>query len=509
MTAGPSPLFVIPNTGALAASCSGARGAASALPWLGGGRCRAGGLQERDQLQTEARRSLALALVEFRRRWPDRRVAGQQLDGAVHHLQAAIGELHAKASAMVRVGQALDQPAPLQPVDLLGHRARGHEERLEEVGGTHGIGRPAAAQREQHAHVPGAHAEARLAQAFVLAFDEAPQATQVNGQQEITEVEVRSLALPLPRDLFDESVRFACHHARYSVAGFIASPCSPVCLPSVEDECHHATMAWQLRYASHLGYRSAQEPLFRASVGTLDPLAHVDYAASLRLAGVQGALGAAMARRGMETGCVIYTSFDNIRRPLWADAGSSAREALAQELTLAFETARRVGSSHIAVLSGIDPRGNARAQRAAFVDNLRWAAERAEKAGVVLLLESVDRARLPDMLLHHIADASEIAAAVDSPAVQLIFDTGHVQAMDGDVVRQLEAAWDHVAIVQLADTPGRLEPGSGEIDFAAVLGVLKRRRFHGLVELEFGWSVPGIETEQAFIERLRRLDATA
>ena len=58
-------------------------------------------------------------------------------------------------------------------------------------------------------------------------------------------------------------------------------------------------------------------------------------------------------------------------------------------------------------------------------------------------------------------------------------------------------------------TPGRLEPGSGEIDFAAVLGVLKRRRFRGLVELEFGWSVPGIETEQAFIERLRRLDAIA
>ena len=68
-------------------------------------------------------------------------------------------------------------------------------------------------------------------------------------------------------------------------------------------------MAWQLRYASHLGYRSAQEPLFRASVGTLDPLAHVDYAANLGLAGVQYALargrptdeqdavGAALARR--------------------------------------------------------------------------------------------------------------------------------------------------------------------------------------------------------------------
>jgi hydroxypyruvate isomerase len=278
-------------------------------------------------------------------------------------------------------------------------------------------------------------------------------------------------------------------------------------------------MAWHLRYASHLGYRSVREPLFRASVGTLDPLAHIDYAASLGLAGMQYALargrptaeqeavGAALARRGMEAGCVIYTGFDNIRRPLWAEAGPSARDVLGGELRQAFVTARRVGSRHIAVLSGIDPQRDAKAQRAAFVENLRWAAEQAEEAGVVLLLESVDRARLPDMLLHHVADACEIAAAVDSPALRLIFDTAHVQAMDGDVVRQLERARDLISIVQLADAPGRIEPGSGEIDFATVLGVLKHHRFRGLVELEFGWSVPGRESEQAFVERLRRLDA--
>jgi hydroxypyruvate isomerase len=206
---------------------------------------------------------------------------------------------------------------------------------------------------------------------------------------------------------------------------------------------------------------------------------------------------------------VIYTGFDNIRRPMWADSGPQARQRLAHELALAFETAERVGSTHIAVLSGIDPSRGADAQRAAFVDNLRWAAERAVRAGVILLLESVDRARLPDMMLHHIADACDVAAAVDSPAVRLIFDTAHVQAMDGDVVRQLEKAWNRIAIVQLADTPGRIEPGAGQIDFAAVLGVLKRRGFRGLVELEFGWSVAGVETEQAFIERLRRLDAAA
>jgi hydroxypyruvate isomerase len=278
-------------------------------------------------------------------------------------------------------------------------------------------------------------------------------------------------------------------------------------------------MTWQLRYASHLGYRSAEEPLFRYSVASPDPVAHIEYAAKLDLAGVQYALargrpraeqeavGDNMARLGLETGCVIYTTFDNVRRPLWSDAGRQAREILAEELALAFETARRVCSRHLVVLSGWDPQRSLQAQHAAFVENLRWAAERAEKAGTRLLLESVDRNRLPGMLLHHIAEAWEIVAAVASPAVRLIFDTAHVQAMDGNLIANLEAVWDAVAIVQLADTPRRLEPGTGAVDFESVLATLKRRKFKSLVELEFNWSAPGREAEQAGLERLRRLDA--
>ena len=280
-------------------------------------------------------------------------------------------------------------------------------------------------------------------------------------------------------------------------------------------------MAWQLRYASHLGYRSVEEPLFRDSVGSLDAVAHVEYAASLGFSGVQYALarnrpqgeqdavGAAMARLGLETGCVVYTTFDKIRQPLWSDTGAPARGILADELAAGFETARRVGSRYLAVLAGLDPGRDEGSQRSAFVENLGWAARRAEKAGMVLLLESVDRSRLPGMLLHHIGAAREVVAAVASPAVRLIFDTAHIQAMDGNLIAHLEATWNQIAVVQLADTPGRLEPGTGEVDFAGVLGVLKRRGFTGLVELEFGWSMRGRAAEQAGIARLRQLDAVA
>ena len=278
-------------------------------------------------------------------------------------------------------------------------------------------------------------------------------------------------------------------------------------------------MAWTLRYASHLGYRTPDAPLFRDSVGSLDPEAHVAFAAELGLAGVQYALARsrppaereaaarALARYGLETGCVVYTTRERLTAPLWGSTGREARAVLESELVQAFETAKQVSARHLAVLSGADPRLPLTYQRTAMVENLRWAAALAERAGVTLLLEAVSSRNLPSMLLHHVADAHAMVRAVDSPAVRLIFDTGHVQAMDGDLLGHLDACWDAVALVQIADHPGRLEPGSGEINFGAILRELHRRKFRGLVELEHHWSGPGRAVEQQGMDFLRRLDA--
>ena len=61
-------------------------------------------------------------------------------------------------------------------------------------------------------------------------------------------------------------------------------------------------------------------------------------------------------------------------------------------------------------------------------------------------------------------------------------------------------------MVQIADNPGRLEPGSGEINFATIFRALKVHDYHGLVELEHGWSEPTRACEQRGIETLRRID---
>lgn len=278
-------------------------------------------------------------------------------------------------------------------------------------------------------------------------------------------------------------------------------------------------MAWNLRYASHLSYRAPDTPLYRHIVGSLDPVAHVEFAASLGFAGVQyamartrpavelDAVARALARHGLEGGCVIYTTRDKLLAPLWIRNGEDARAVLVAELTGAFETAKRVNLRYAAVLSGADPKLPLSYQRAAMTENLRWAADLADRAGVILCLESINRRSLPGILIHHIGEAYEMVRAVDHPSVRLIFDTAHVQAMDGDLLGNLDACWDALALVQIADNPGRLEPGSGELNFANILRFLHRRQYRGLVELEHDWSELSRDTEQRGIEFLRRLDA--
>ena len=280
-------------------------------------------------------------------------------------------------------------------------------------------------------------------------------------------------------------------------------------------------MTWSLRYAPHLGYRPPFQPLFAATVGSDDPVAHVQFAAEQGFAGVlyaaararppeeQQRVGAALAAHGMEAGCMLYTTFDQLRNTSWATDSAEARAWIEAELGQAIAAAQRVGASRLAVLGGADPQRPRDQQLAALVRNLRHAGDIAARAGVTLCLETLSRKAVPDMLLQHMPDALAAVRAADHPAVRLIFDTSHVQVMDGDLLFHLEQAWDHVAIVQLADNPGRLEPGSGEINFETVLRWLARRGYRGLVELEYGWQLPGAESERRGLETLRRLDAAA
>jgi hydroxypyruvate isomerase len=276
--------------------------------------------------------------------------------------------------------------------------------------------------------------------------------------------------------------------------------------------------SWCLRYASHLGYRSPDAPLFPHSVPTPGPLAQIDLAAELGFAGVQFALarsssvveqiavGARLRRRGLATGCMLYAPFDVIRTPYLGRTGPAAREEFLQQIRAALQVARHINSRQIVVLAAADPDISRAVQADALIGHLRDAAELAHAADVVLELEGIQSAVLPPMILRRLDDVVEVLQRVGSPNVRLIYDTAHVEAIDGDAVGRLSQVFDYMDILQIADHPGRFEPGSGGIDFEAILTEAARRGFRGLVELEHGWSERGLEGERRGLESLRELD---
>lgn len=268
--------------------------------------------------------------------------------------------------------------------------------------------------------------------------------------------------------------------------------------------------------AMHLGYRPPFEPLFRATVGRDDPTAHIDFAAAHRFAGVldaparrrpveqQAAIGHALQRHGLEAGCVLYTGFEHLKHTAWGQDNPTARAWIDGEIAAAIATAQRLGARRLAVLGGADPQRPRLEQHEAFARHLRRAGDAAAQAGMMLVLEHLNEATVPGMLLHRLDETLELLAAANHAAVRLIFDTGHVAAMDGAVLPRLVQAWPWVEVVQIADQPGRVEPGAGQAGISDVLDWLQARGHQGLVELEHGWATPGAESEARGLQALGR-----
>jgi hydroxypyruvate isomerase len=279
-------------------------------------------------------------------------------------------------------------------------------------------------------------------------------------------------------------------------------------------------MTWSLRYAAHLGFRSLDVPLFPASAGSADPLAQIEFAASIGFSGVQDpwfttrappqqdAIAGAIAERGLAAGGVVCGSREEIRTPLWNDDSDKARARLGSALQRAIDGARRLGATQVAVLTGQDPDRPRERQIEIFTDALRRAAVLAEAHGLVLCLEPTNARTLPGMLLAHFDEGCSIVRSVGSRAVRMIFDTAHIQSMDGDLLGRFERERDLIEIVQIANHPGRTEPEVGEINMGAILHAVRASAYAGLVELEHLWSCPCEAVERRGIDWLRSFEAS-
>ncbi|MFZ5512903.1 MAG: hydroxypyruvate isomerase [Pseudomonadota bacterium] len=137
-------------------------------------------------------------------------------------------------------------------------------------------------------------------------------------------------------------------------------------------------------------------------------------------------------------------------------------------------------------LAGIPPAGvPPEAARATLVDNLRFASAELQRAGVALLLEPINTRDIPGFLVHGTRQALDILDLAGGDNLFLQYDLYHAQVMEGDLTRTLEAHLVRIAHVQLADNPGRHEPGTGEINFPFLLAHLDRLGYQGWVGCEY------------------------
>lgn len=153
---------------------------------------------------------------------------------------------------------------------------------------------------------------------------------------------------------------------------------------------------------------------------------------------------------------------------------------------LAIDYARELGCPRLNCLAGIAPAGvPSEKAHETLVENLRFAATVTARAGIGLLLEPLNLRDTPGFLVPTTAAALAVIDAANHRNLHLQYDIYHAQVMEGDLARTLETHLARIGHIQLADNPGRHEPGTGEINFPFLLRHLDAIGYGGWVGCEY------------------------
>jgi hydroxypyruvate isomerase len=155
-------------------------------------------------------------------------------------------------------------------------------------------------------------------------------------------------------------------------------------------------------------------------------------------------------------------------------------------LKRALDYAAALGCERLNCLAGIAPaHADPRVLGGTFRKNLAFAAETAGRRGVKLLIEPINDRDMPGFYLNRTDEALALIDLVTSNNLYLQADIYHMQIMEGDLARRLQAAAARIAHIQIADNPGRHEPGTGEINYPFLFSLIDRMGYEGWVGCEY------------------------
>jgi hydroxypyruvate isomerase len=152
----------------------------------------------------------------------------------------------------------------------------------------------------------------------------------------------------------------------------------------------------------------------------------------------------------------------------------------------AIDYAKALGCTQVNCLSGIAPNGvDPERVRATFVDNLGFAAPKLAAEGIKLLIEPINTYDIPGFYLNRTQQALDILRDVGSDNLYVQYDIYHMQRMEGELAATIKANLPKIAHLQLADNPGRNEPGTGEINYRFLFGFLDAIGYDGWIGCEY------------------------
>ncbi|MEO6910100.1 MAG: TIM barrel protein [Edaphobacter sp.] len=167
-------------------------------------------------------------------------------------------------------------------------------------------------------------------------------------------------------------------------------------------------------------------------------------------------------------------------------ADPAGGDAFLAELKTLIPMAQRLRCGQIILVSGKRVENAAPGgQHEASIETLKRSVEMLSAAGLVAVIEPIDRLENPPIYLDGVTEAFEIVRAVGSPHVKVLYDFYHEQRTHGNLIEKLEKNIDEIGLVHIADVPGRHEPGTGEVNYSNIYRKLAQLKYKGVIAMEF------------------------
>ena len=268
---------------------------------------------------------------------------------------------------------------------------------------------------------------------------------------------------------------------------------------------------FKLKYAPHFGMfkHSAGENLmdqlqFMADAGFP---AMEDNGMKGREVHIQEKIASKMANLNMEMGVfVAHNIYWN--EPSLTSGKTDKLDQFLKEIKESVEVAKRVNARWMTVVPGfVDLRKDMDYQTANVVNALRRACEILEPHKLTMVLEPLNFRDHPGLFLNKISQGFAICKAVNSSSCKILDDLYHQQIHEGNLIPNIDLAWDEIGYFQMGDNPGRKEPTTGEINYLNVFKHIHKKGFTGIMGMEHGNSMPGKEGEMALIEAYAKVDS--